>query len=632
MTARTTAAARAPGVLAPAALAALALAAPAPAALLSPAAARAPTGPAVSASAGPTASAPAGLPGLDEARIDAAFSAYAGSGSPGCATGIVTGGSLAWARGYGLASLEHEVPIGPATVFDLGSTSKQVTAAAVALLDRDGRLSLDNDIRRYLPEIPDYGATITIRHLLTHTSGLRDYTDLLAISGMRDEDLTTTADALAILGRQRGVNFTPGAEWRYCNTGFFLASIVVERVAGKSLRAFAQERLFGPLGMDHTLYLDDHALVVPRRATGYAPRPGGGFGTATSDWEQIGDGGVQSSVEDMARWAALFDGATGDRAIEDPAPVPGAAAAPIPAAWLRGVLETPARLADGTMLGYGLGISLGTHRGLRLVRHGGAWAGYRAMLMSLPERRLAVITLCNVGSADTTTLSFTALDAALDALPDPPPAAPKAAGAAKAAPEVGGDRPALEPLAGTYYSEPLGQTLEIVFKEGALRLGEGGMALEPLGERRFGTRGGGTTITFAAGGAGLSRRDPGSADPRPVPFRRSPGGGRHAAGSLKGLAGDYHTDEVGRAVTIVVRAGVPRLALPGGEIADLRALDRDLLDSDWGIVRVERDAAGRPAALAITNRGVVGLRFRRVADGPAAPAGASPAGPGAPPG
>jgi CubicO group peptidase (beta-lactamase class C family) len=595
------------------------LAAPSPAAAPSLAAAPAPTG-------------PAGFPGLDEARIDAAFSAYARSGSPGCATGIVMGGSLAWARGYGLASLEHEASIGPATVFDLGSTSKQMTAAAVALLARDGRLTLDDGIRKYVPEIPAYGAPITIRHLLTHTSGLRDYTDLLALSGMRDEDLTTTADALAILERQRGVNFAPGAEYRYCNSGFFLASIIVERVAGKSLRAFAQERLFGPLGMDHTLYFDDHALVVPRRATGYAPRPGGGFSTAASDWEQTGDGGVQSSVEDMARWAAMFDAATdgaaaegAGRAVAGAAPDAGQSARPIPAAWLRGVLETPGRLADGTTLGYGLGLSLDTHRGLRLVRHGGAWAGYRAMLMRVPERRLAVVTLCNVGSADTTTLSFAALDAALDALPNPPPAA------TPPSPRAAGDRSALEPLAGTYYSEPLGESLAIVIKDAALRLGEDGRALEPLGERQFAAPGGGTTISFAAGGTGLSLREAGGADPRPVPFRRSPGGGRHAAGSLKGLAGDYHSDEVGRAVTIQVREGVPRLALPGGEIVDLKALDLDLFESDWGIVRVQRDAAGRPAALALTNRGVVGLRFRRHADGPAAPAGAPPTGSATPP-
>ena len=553
-----------------------------------------------STAAAPAPSGPAGIPGLDEARIDAAFSAYTRSDSPGCATGIVMAGSLAWARGYGLASLEHEVPIGPATVFDLGSTSKQITAAAVALLVRDGRLSLDDGIRKYVPEIPDYGATITLRHLLTHTSGLRDYTDLLSLSGMREADLTTTADALAILRRQRGVNFAPGAEWRYCNSGFFLASIVVERVAGKNLRAFAHERLFGPLGMDHTLYFDDHELVVPRRATGYAPRPGGGFSTAASDWEQVGDGGVQSSVEEMARWAALFDAAN-----DGAAPDAGPSAPPIPAAWLRGLLETPGRLADGTTLGYGLGLSLGSHRGLRLVSHGGAWAGYRAMLMRVPERRLAVVTLCNIGSADTTTLSFAALDAALDALPNPPPAA------TPPAPRAAGDRSALAPLAGTYYSEPLGESLAIVLKDGTLRLGEDGTALETQGERRFATPDGGTAITFAAGGTGLSLRETDGADPRPVPYRHSPAGGRHAAGSLKGLAGGYHSDEVGRSLTIMVRDGVARLALPGGEIVELKPLDLDLFDSDWGIVRVRRDAAGRPAALAITNRGVVGLRFRR---------------------
>lgn len=581
-----------------AALALVAMAIAAPLAAAVPTTPDAPRAPAVA-----DAAAPAGISGLDVARIDAAFSAYATRGSPGCATGIVLGGRLAWGRGYGMASLEHEVPIGTATVFDLGSTSKQITAAMVALLAHDGRLSLDDPIRKFLPEIPDYGATVTIRHLLTHTSGLRDYTDLLALAGMHDEDLSTAADALAVLARQRGVNFAPGAEYRYCNSGYFLASIIVERAAGKSLRALARERLFAPLGMDHTLFFDDHALIVPRRASGYAPRPGGGFRTAGSDWEQVGDGGVQSSVEDMARWAALFD--------------PGGTAreAAVPAGWLRGVLETPGKLADGTPLAYGLGVALDRHRGLRVVRHGGAWAGYRAMLMRVPERRLAVVTLCNVGRADTATLSLAVLDAALDALPDPPPAAPHPATAG-----ASGERAGWAALAGTYVSESLGETLVVAFAEGGLHLGEDRAALAALGDRRFATDDGDTEITFAADGAGLSLREAGAADPRPATYRRAPASGLPPADSLEGLAGEYRSDEIGRGVTVVAREGAPRLVLAGGEVVDLEALDRDLYGSDWGIVRVERDAGGHPAALALTNRGVVRLRFSRVTGGPPTPA------------
>src|SRR6185436_5206030 len=207
---------------------------------------------------------------LDASRIDAAFAQYDKPGSPGCAVGVVESGTIVFARGYGEASLEHEVPITPRTLFDLGSTSKQITSAAVALLALDGKLSLDDDMRKYLPEIrPMRGArAISVRRLLDHTSGLRDYTDLLSMQGYGESDLTTTAQGLAILSGQRGRNFPAGTEFRYTNSGHFLASILVQRVSGKSLRDFARERIFAPLGMTDTTYFDDHTLVVPRRAAG----------------------------------------------------------------------------------------------------------------------------------------------------------------------------------------------------------------------------------------------------------------------------------------------------------------------------------------------------------------------------
>lgn len=564
------------------------------------------------AGAAGTAAAPAGGAGaaIDTARIDAAFAEYARPGSPGCAVGVVESGAIVFARGYGLASIENEVPITPRTVFDLGSTSKQVTSAAVALLALDGTLSLDDNIRKYLPEIPAVkrSPAITVRRLLDHTSGLRDYTDLLSLQGYAETDLTTSGQGLAILARQKGRNFPSGEEFRYTNSGHFLASILVQRVTGKTLRQFARERLFAPLGMIDTTYFDDHALIVPRRATGYAPREGGGFEVAMSDWEQVGDGGVQSSIEEMALWAANLDTGEklGGRALVD-------------------LLHTPGKLADGTPVPYGLGLFFGTHRGLRLVEHGGAWAGYRANLVRAPERRIAVITLCNVSSAATRRLALATLDAALDALPASerpaeaasPAAASASTASAATAPATG---TAAAPAgartdashAGRYVSEHLGDVGNVELKpEGLFLEGE---LLHPLGPGKYGLSGGSAVITF--GPDGTMTIDDARENPRPAVFKRLPAE-KGGAGKPAGLAGGYRADDLEAGCVVEETKDHLEFSCGGGEASEMKPLGGDLYNLGWGLLRVKRDDRGSVDSLLLTSRGLVDFRLWR-AGGPAA--------------
>ncbi|MGH7560622.1 MAG: serine hydrolase domain-containing protein [Gemmatimonadales bacterium] len=344
------------------------------------------------------------------ARIDSLFAPFEKPGSPGCALGLVRDGRLVYARGYGLASIELGVPIAPTTVFDIGSTSKQVTATAILLLERDGVLSLDDDVRRWVPELPDPGARITVRHLLHHTSGLRDYIDLLHASGVPVEAVTGPRHALEILSRQRGVNFAAGAEYAYSNTGFFLLSVIVERAGGRTLRAFADERIFRPLDMGRSFFLDDHAEPVPGKASSYEPRRGGGFALSSSNWEQTGDGAVQTTVLDLLAWDRNFSGG------------------PVGDSALRAKLETPGRLNDGRAIDYGLGLVIDTYRGLRRVSHGGAWAGFRAELLRFPEARTSVICLCNLSSSGPTGLARRVADIVLAerfTAPAPGPGGPR---------------------------------------------------------------------------------------------------------------------------------------------------------------------------------------------------------------
>lgn len=322
-----------------------------------------------------------GLPPQQSAQVDSIFARFTSPGSPGCALGVVRDGELAYAKGYGLASLELGVPITPATVFDIGSVSKQFTAMAVVLLAREGKLSLDDEIQRFVPEVPRYARPITLRHLLHHTSGLRDYIDILGWSGIGDEAVTTEADALLAISRQRGTNFAPGAEYLYSNSGFFLLSVVVKRASGKSLREFAAERIFGPLGMAHTQFVDRHEMIVPGKAGSYAADGKRGFVLSLANWEQVGDGAVNTTVEDLLRWDRNFYGGTvgGDQALRE--------------------LHTTMPLSDGSPNSYALGLGVDTYRGLSRVSHGGSWAGFRAQLTRFPTEHLSVIVLCNVNNS-----------------------------------------------------------------------------------------------------------------------------------------------------------------------------------------------------------------------------------------
>jgi len=319
---------------------------------------------------------------LEITKIDQVFADYAKPDSPGCSLAVYRNGAIAYARGYGMASLELGVPITPQTVFDIGSTSKQFTAFSILLLQQRGKLSAENDIRTFLPEISDYGKRITLHHLMTHTSGMRDYTGLFDLAGVPEQNLTNDQDALDLIVRQKALNFAPGEEWDYSNTGFFLLSQVVKRVTGKTLRDFDQENIFTPLGMSSTQIFNDHAQIIPHRATGYRyDEETKSFGVEMSNFEQTGDGSVQTSVEDLLRWDENFY------------------TAKIGGADLIGQMQVVGTLNNGKEHGYAAGLMIATYREQPTVRHGGAWAGYRAELLRFPKQHTSVAVLCNVAQS-----------------------------------------------------------------------------------------------------------------------------------------------------------------------------------------------------------------------------------------
>ena len=389
------------------------------------------------------------------ARVDKIFAVWDRTDSPGCALGVYRDGRVEYARGYGMANLELGVAISPQSVFDIGSTSKQFTAASLAMLAQDGKLSLDDDIRKYIPEMPNYGKTITIRHILTHTSGIRDYLTLFALTGIDDADLTTDDDAFGFITRQRELNFAPGDQWLYSNSGFFLASVIVKRVSGQTLAQFAASRIFEPLGMTHTRFNDDHMSVIPGRATGYERRPGGRFATSMSNFEQTGDGAVQTSVEDLLKWDENFYRGT------------------VGGSQMLAAMQTTAVLNDGKQQTYALGLTVDKYRGLRTVSHGGSWAGYRAELLRFPEQHLSIACLCNLANTNPSMLARRVADVYLGdrmiAMADGALASAQGNPAATASGESWTPSPAdLAPLAGTYFSPELETTYTLVVENGKL--------------------------------------------------------------------------------------------------------------------------------------------------------------------
>jgi CubicO group peptidase (beta-lactamase class C family) len=315
-----------------------------------------------------------------EARVDAMFRGCSKPGSPGAVVLVAKGEQILLQKAYGLADLEREVPLSVDSVFDIASTSKQFTAASVLLLVADGKLALADPIGKHVPELPACSAGITLRHLLLHTSGLPDYTGLLA----KDHDLvdrTTTEQALAALGAVTELDFPVGSKWEYSNSNYLLLAEVVARVSGMPWAKFTAERIFVPLGMKRSHVHDDCTALVPGRAFSYA-RGKRGWRWDFSNWEQVGDGAVFTTVGDLLRWARNFEtGVVGGEA-------------------LRAAMAGPGKLDDGTVIDYGMGLSFETVKGQPMVSHSGAWASYRAELLRVPGRGLVVVCLCNRGDLD----------------------------------------------------------------------------------------------------------------------------------------------------------------------------------------------------------------------------------------
>jgi CubicO group peptidase (beta-lactamase class C family) len=393
-------------------------------------------------------------------EIDAIFAEWDHKDSPGCALGVFEGGRITYERGYGMASLEHDVPITPETVFYAGSVSKQFTAFAAALAMQKGRLSVDDAIRKWLPELPAYADGITVRHLLNHTSGLRDYNTLLSIAGRRGDEAYDNPTVLRMTARQKGLNFAPGSEYLYSNTGYTLLATIVERATKTPFAAFADAEMFKPLGMTVTHFHTDTTRLVKWRALAYDPAQGG-YRLDTPSNERAGAGGLFTNVRDLLKWDENFYTAAigGPKVIEQ--------------------VQTPGSLNGGKPLTYAWGLMISTYRGSRIVEHSGSLGGYRAHTLRFPQHHTSMVALCNLASTNPGNLLRRVADIVLKDRFTQPAARPRepaggagigGRGANAATPPANLDVETLVSHAGTYTSDEIDAAFTVTATNGRLML------------------------------------------------------------------------------------------------------------------------------------------------------------------
>jgi CubicO group peptidase (beta-lactamase class C family) len=541
---------------------------------------------------------PVAPPPSPAAQVDKLFQSMDTTVSPGCAVAAIKAGKIAYERGYGMADLDHNIPITPTTVFHVASLSKQFTAAAVVLLAQEGKISLDDPIRKYVPEVPDFGVPITIRQLVHHTSGLRDQWDLLGLAGWRMSlDLVTDDDILGLVARQKELNFPPGSQHLYSNTGYTLLAQVVKRVSGQSLREFTTTRIFEPLGMKQTHFRDDHAEIVKNVAYGYAPSKTG-FRLSIPNFDTVGATSLLTTVEDLALWDENFY----HPRVGGPA-------------MIRQMLER-GTLGNGEPLSYAFGLFVGTYRGLATVDHSGSDAGYQSTILRFPDQHFTAVCLCNLSSAADGALSHKLAELYLDhdMTPAAPPVRPEEPLPVGDAKTVQLSEAQLSSKVGLYVHPDDDGTIVVRLKDGKLIIQSPGVndetwALDenhfrrvypPAVEFQFETSPAGGPLRLVVTPAGA----------KPVAYDAvawfTP-----SAGELKEYAGIYRSDEIDSFYEIRIEQNRLVLHRLKNKPDNLAPLGRDLFDTRLGMIQFKRDGKGAVSGFNLSNGRVINLRFDR---------------------
>ena len=484
-------------------------------------------------------------------RVDAVFAEYDKTNSPGCALAILKDGKIIYERAYGMSNLEYNIGINPTSIFHIASISKQFTAAAIIRLSLEGKLSLNDDIRKYIPEVPDFGHPITFNNLIHHTSGIRDQWDLQGLAGWREGDLITEKDILDMLAHQKALNFLPGDEYLYCNSGFTLAGIAVKKITGVSLRDYADSVFFKPLGMMSTHFHSDHSEITPNRTSAYYKDENGKWKISIPVFDNYGATSLFTTVEDLAKWDENFYNKKigGDEFIK--------------AMMLTG------KLNDGTPQNYASGLVIGSYKGYRTEGHSGADAGYRSNLLRFPEEHFSVIIFANLANINTASLSNKVADIFLIDKSIPTP-------------NIKIDSNILKGWAGDYFDMNTQSTFKLDYKNEKLLTGTS--ELVPLSNSVFNNRS--TTYTFSGDTSKnkLEIKSTGLKTKTYIKVKRN----LLSATELQFYQGDFYSEELDVKYSITVKDSVLQIKIPRHEEIEVSPFIKDIF-ADGFVLRFIRN-------------------------------------------
>ncbi len=523
----------------------------------------------------------------DPKAIDAIFASYDYTNTPGCAVGVFRNGQTIFGRGYGMADLNQGVPITTNTVFYIASTSKQFMAMSTALLAEQGTISLDDPVRKWIPELTPVADRVTVRHLVHHTSGIRDYLGLWGLSGRGFADEIPAEVALDLIVRQQALDFEPGSRYSYSNSGYFLQSEIVKRASGLTARQFAESKIFGPLRMSATHFHDNNAEIVARRAEGYQPLPSGGFQIVRTSFALVGDGGLLTTIADLAKWDENFyQNRLGTRGAE-----------------LIDQVTTPGRLNSGEQQTYAFGLMRGEYRGQPVVEHGGSFIGFRAQLLRFPAQHFSVAVLCNDYTAEPERLAQQVADLYLADRLAPVVAASSKGGAQVVAP----DR--LDQWVGRYEIMP-GAVGEVTRSGRTLSLNVFGqtLALAAIDDSTFevpmldriGFRTTPAGPVFWSQATGASESTP-RLGPEP----------KYTAADLLAFPGRYTSDELDTWAVVEVKGDTLRARTRWGPWVPLQPIQKDRFTTAGARVQFDRNGAGRIIGYRVSAARTQNLRFVR---------------------
>ena len=507
--------------------------------------------------------------------------AYVAPG-PGCAVGVSLNGQTVFEKAFGLAEMEHNISNTPQTIFESGSVAKQFTAASIVLLSLEGKLSIDDPVRKYIPEFPDYGKPLTIRHILTHTAGLRDWGSVMALTGVGRGDRVVSQDlAVDVIVHQKGIDFDPGAEYSYSNSGYQLAAVIVERVSGQKFGDFTRDRLFKPLGMTNSSWRDDYQRLVPGRAQGYSREaPNSPWKLNMPFMNVIGNGGMLTTVGDWLKWNAALDAKTfGEPFIS--------------------AMETQGVLNDGRKISYALGLDIGSYKGIKEVSHSGGTAGYQTYLARFPEKKVSVAALCNGAPPFSGDIVYSIADEVFG----PFPAAPAQPEGVKLTDDQ------LKKYVGTWKNEVTRNANRMTVENAELRLNGGALKAMSDGSFLLGDR----RVSFALDKAGK---------PLSAEISNTDGSKTRLAfvepwtpttAELASFAGDWYSEEAGATFTFAVEGDKAFVKQRPSTKLPLQPIYKDHFSGPGRVIWVTRDASGNIDKLHVGGSRLRDMPFSRVA-------------------